>query len=73
LILGARHQLVDFGVERHTLFIGKITQVFHHSSTTVTQVPTAKAHLFRVRAQLLRRFSGATCPFQGEFKDSPLT
>jgi hypothetical protein len=65
--------LAVFGVERHTLVTGKITQVFHHSSTTVTHVPTARAHLFRVRAQLLRRFSGSTCPFQGEFRDSPPT
>jgi hypothetical protein len=65
--------LVDFSVERHTLVTGKITQVFHHSSATVTQVPTARAHLFRVRAQLMRRFSGSTCPIQGEFRDSPPT
>jgi hypothetical protein len=61
----------DFGFEGHTLVTEKITQVFHHSSVVVTQVPTARAHLFKVRAQLLRRFSGSTCPFQGEFKDSP--
>ena len=42
--------MVDFGVERHTLVIGKITRVFHHSSAAVTQVPAARAHLFRVRA-----------------------
>ena len=65
--------MVDFGVERHTLVIGKITQVFHHSSAAVTQVPIARAHLSRVRAQLLRRFSGSTCPIQGEFRDSPPT
>jgi hypothetical protein len=28
--------VVDFGVERHTLVTGEITQVFHQSSTTVT-------------------------------------
>jgi hypothetical protein len=42
--------LADFGVERHTLVTRKITQVFHHSSAAFTQVPTARAHLFRVRA-----------------------
>jgi hypothetical protein len=31
------------------------------------------SHLFRVRAQLLRRLSGSTCPIQGEFRDSPWT
>jgi hypothetical protein len=30
-IPGGRHQLADFGVERHTLVTGKIIQVFHHS------------------------------------------
>jgi hypothetical protein len=65
--------LVDFGVERHTLVIGKITQVFHHSSTTVTQGPVARAHLSRVRAQLLRRLSGSNCPIREEFRDSPPT
>jgi hypothetical protein len=72
-ILGGRHQLVDFGVERHTLVTGKITQVFHHYLAVVTQGPAARAHLFRVRAQLLRRFSGSTHPIQGEFIDSPPT
>jgi hypothetical protein len=62
--------VVDFGVERHTLVIEEITQVFHQSSTTVTQVPTARAHLFKVRAQLLRRSSESTCPIQGESRDS---
>jgi hypothetical protein len=65
--------LVDFGVERHTLVTGEITQVFHHSSAAVTQGPAAKAHLFRVRAQLRRRFSGSTHPIQGEFRDSTPT
>jgi hypothetical protein len=65
--------LVDFGVERHTLVTGKITQVFHHSSAVVTQGPAARAHLSRVRVQLLRRFSRSTCPIQGEFRDSPPT
>jgi hypothetical protein len=65
--------LVDFGVERHTLLTGKITQVFHHSLAAVTQGPTIRAHLSRVRAQLLRRFSGSTCPILGEFRDSPPT
>jgi hypothetical protein len=48
--------LVDFNVERHTLVIGKIIQVFHHSSTVVTQCSIARAHSSRVRAQLLRGF-----------------
>jgi hypothetical protein len=48
--------LADFGVERHTLVIGKIIQVFHHSSAAVIQCPTARAHSSRVRAQLLRGF-----------------
>jgi hypothetical protein len=65
--------VVDFGVERHTLVTGEITQVFHQSSTTVLQDSAAGAHLFRERAQLLRRFSGSTCPIQGEFRDSPPT
>jgi hypothetical protein len=68
-----RHQLVDFGVERHTLVTGKITQVFHHSSATVTQGPAARGLLSTVRVQLLRRFNGSTCPIQGEFRDSPPT
>jgi hypothetical protein len=65
--------LVDFGVERHTLVTGKIIQVFHHSSATVTQVPATRAHLFKVSAQLLRRFSGLIFPIHGEFIDSPPT
>jgi hypothetical protein len=28
--------VADFGVERHTLVTGEITQVFHQSSTTVS-------------------------------------
>jgi hypothetical protein len=48
--------LADFGVERHTLVTGKIIQVFHHSSTMVTQCSAARAHSSRVRAQLLRGF-----------------
>jgi hypothetical protein len=65
--------VADFGVERHTLVTEEITQVFHQSSATVLQDSAAGAHLFRERAQLLRRFSGSTCPIQGEFKDSPPT
>jgi hypothetical protein len=65
--------VADFGVERHTLVTGEITQVFHQSSTTVLQDSTPRAHLFRERAQLLRRFSGSNCPIQGEFRDSPPT
>jgi hypothetical protein len=65
--------VVDFGVERHTLVTEEITQVFHQSSTAVLQDLAEGAHLFRERAQLLRRFSGSTCPIQGEFRDPPLT
>jgi hypothetical protein len=65
--------VVDFGVERHTLVTEEITQVFHQSSTEVLQDSAAGAHLFRERAQLLRRFSGSTCPIQRELKDSPPT
>jgi hypothetical protein len=64
--------MVDFGIERHTPVTEEVTQIFHRSSAAVSQVAAARAHLFKVRAQLLRRFSGSTCPFQGEFKDSPL-
>jgi hypothetical protein len=42
--------VADFGVERHTLVTGEITQVFHQSSTTVLQDSAARAHLFRERA-----------------------
>jgi hypothetical protein len=48
--------VVDFGVERHTLVMGEITQVFHQSSTTFIQFPVARVHLVRVRVQLLRRY-----------------
>jgi hypothetical protein len=48
--------VVDFYVERHTLVTEEITRVFHQSSTTVSQFPTVRAHLFKVRAQLLRRY-----------------
>jgi hypothetical protein len=65
--------LADFGVERHTLLTRKIIQVFHHSSSAVTQGPTARENLSKVRAQLLRRFRELICPIQGEFKDSPFT
>jgi hypothetical protein len=65
--------MADFGVERHTLVTGEITQVFHQSSTTVLQDSVTGAHLFRERAQLLRRFSGSTCPIEGEFRDFPPT
>jgi len=58
--------VANFGVERHTLVTEEITRVFHQSSA-------AGAHLFRERVQLLRRFSGSTCPIQGEFRDSPPT
>jgi hypothetical protein len=62
--------VVDFSVERHTLVTKEITQIFHQNLAAVTQVVVARAHLFRVRAQLLRRFSESTCPIQGESKDS---
>jgi hypothetical protein len=62
--------LDDFDVERHTLVTEEIKQVFHHSLAAVTHGPTTKACLFRVRAQLRRRFSGSTHPIQGEFQDS---
>jgi hypothetical protein len=62
--------VVDFAVERHTLVTREITQVFHQSSTLVTQVLTTRAHLFRVRAQLLSWFSELTCPIQGESRVS---
>jgi hypothetical protein len=62
--------VVDFGVERHTLVTRKITQIFHRSLAAVTQAAAARAHLFRVRAQLLRRLSESTCPIQGESMDS---
>jgi hypothetical protein len=48
--------LADFGVERHTLVTGKVIQVFHHSSATVTQCLVARAHSSRVRAHLPRGF-----------------
>jgi hypothetical protein len=48
--------VVDFSVERHTLLIGKIIQVVHHSLALVTQCSTVRAHSSRVRAQLLRGF-----------------
>jgi hypothetical protein len=65
--------VVDFGVERHTLVTREIMQVFHQSSAAVLQDSTARAHLFKERAQLLRRFSGSTCSIQGEFRDFPST
>jgi hypothetical protein len=69
-----RNTLVaDFGVERHTLVTGEVTWIFHQSSAAVLQDSTVGAHLFREREQLLRRFSGSTCPIQGDFRDSPLT
>jgi hypothetical protein len=48
--------LANFGVERHTLAIGRIIQVFHHSSAAVIQCSAARAHSSRVRAQLLIGF-----------------
>ena len=53
--------MVDFGVERHTLVTEEITQIFHQSLAAITQVAAARAHLFRVRAQLLRRLKDSTC------------
>jgi hypothetical protein len=46
----------DFSVERHSLVIGNIIQVFHHFSAAVTQCSIARAHSSRVRVQLLRGF-----------------
>jgi hypothetical protein len=63
----------DFGIEKHTLVTREVTQIFHRSSTVVLQVTAGRAHSFRVRVQFLRRFSGSTCPFQGEFRDSSPT
>jgi hypothetical protein len=63
--------LSDFDVERHTLVTEEVTQIFHRSSATISQVAAVRAHSFNVRAQPLRRFSGLTCPFQGYFRDSP--
>jgi hypothetical protein len=65
--------VANFGVERHTLVIREVTQVFHQSSVAILQDSTTRAHLSRERVQLLRRFSGLTCPIQGEFRDSPPT
>jgi hypothetical protein len=48
-----RHQLANFGVERHTLVIGNITQFFHHLSVAVTQCSAARAHSSRGREQIL--------------------
>jgi hypothetical protein len=61
-ILGGIHPIVDFGVEQHTVVTKEIKQIFHRSLATITQVATTMAHLFKVRAQLLRRFSESTCP-----------
>jgi hypothetical protein len=69
-IPGGIHPVVDFDIERHTLVTGEITQIFHQSLAAVTQVAATRAHLFRVRAQLLRRLSESTCPIQGESRDS---
>jgi hypothetical protein len=55
---------------RDTLVTNEVTQVFHQFSTTVLQDSATGAHLFRERAQLLRRFSGSTSPIHGEFRDS---
>jgi hypothetical protein len=65
--------VVDFGVERHTLVTREITHVLHQSSAAVLQNSAAEVHLFRERALFMRRFSGLTCPIQGEFIDSPPT
>jgi hypothetical protein len=48
--------VVDFGVYRHTLVTREITHAFHQSSTTILQDSTTRAHLFREREQLMRRF-----------------
>jgi hypothetical protein len=44
-----RHPEVDSGVERHTLVIGKIIQIFHRTSAAVIQFAAVRAHLFKVR------------------------
>jgi hypothetical protein len=69
-IPGGIHPEVDFGVERHTLVTEEIIQIFHRSLAAVTQVAATRAHLFRVRVQLLRRLRDSTCPSQGESMDS---
>ena len=48
--------MADFGVERHTLVTRKIIQVLHHSSSTVIQCSTTRAHSSKVREQLMRGF-----------------
>jgi hypothetical protein len=72
-IPGGINPVVDFDVKRHTLVTGEIKKIFHQSLAAVTQVTATRAHLFRVRAQLLRRLSDSTCPSQGESSDSLLT
>jgi hypothetical protein len=69
-IPGGRHQLVDFGVERHILVTEKITQDFHHSSVVVTQSSASRAHSSRVRAQLLRRFRDRLVPSRENYEIS---
>jgi hypothetical protein len=46
-IPGGRHPEVDFGVERHILVIGKIIQIFHHTSAIVIQFAAVRTHLSR--------------------------
>jgi hypothetical protein len=60
-IPGGIHPVIDFDVERHTPVTEEITQIFHQSLAAITQVAAARAHLFRVRAQLLRRLKDSTC------------
>jgi len=48
--------VVYFDVERHTLVTGQVTHVFHQSSAVVSQFLAARTHLFRVRAQLVRKY-----------------
>jgi hypothetical protein len=62
--------LVDFGVERHTLVTGKITQVFNHPSTTVTQCSASRADSSRVRVQILRRFRDRLVPSRENYEIS---
>jgi hypothetical protein len=69
-IPGGIHLEVYFGVERHTLVTGEIIQIFHRSLEAVTQVAAARAHLFRVRAHLLRKLRDLTYPSNGESMDS---
>jgi hypothetical protein len=45
--------MVDSGVERHTLVTGRS---YRSSISLQQQFPAARAHLFKVKTQLLRRY-----------------